>query len=102
MRKTEFSSKVEASMNTLRERWTEDATLVLMEDADLEQLLDIYESAYKEVMQTATRYLEVAEKCRQLLAPDDSITKLEKALEEAKRQQVEAREKDLAELQALI
>ena len=53
-------------------------------------------------MSTANRYFEIAEKCRRLLTPDDEVTKLEKALEEAKRQQVEKREGDLAELKALI
>ena len=86
-------------MENLDAHWKQNMT---WENEDLEQLIDIYDKAGTEAMHKANRLFEVAEKCRQLLAPDDSITKLEKALEEAKRQQVETREKDLAELKALI
>jgi len=86
-------------MENLDAHWKQNMT---WESEDLERLVDLYDKAGKEAMHKANRHFEIAEKCRRLLTPDDEVTKLEKALEEAKRQQVEKREGDLAELKALI
>ena len=86
-------------MENLDAHWKQNMT---WENEDLERMIDIYDKAGTEAMHKANRLFEVAEKCRRLLTPDDEVTKLEKALEEAKRQQAEKREGDLAELKALI
>jgi hypothetical protein len=101
MQQAEIDGQIEDSllMENLDAHWKNKLD---WEIEDLVRLEDLYDKASKEAMNKANRYFEIAEKCRRLLTPDDEVTKLEKALEEAKRQQVEKREGDLAELKALI
>jgi len=101
MQQAEIDGQIEDAllMENLDAHWKQSMT---WENEDLERMIDIYDKAGQEAMHKANKHFEIAEKCRRLLTPDDEITKLEKALEEAKRQQVEKREGDLAELKALI
>ena len=101
MQQAEIDGQIEDAllMENLDAHWKQSMT---WENEDLERMIDIYDKAGQEAMHKANKHFEIAEKCRRLLTPDDEITKLEKALEEAKRQQVEKREGDLAELKAMI